>query len=136
MPASSQFTVGVTITFTFIQVGLNGQPILDPNGNPIPTDIDGNGASDTAFKEVWFNDALAYSTDGAAGRIDIESAALHEHGHGVELGHFGKIIGDPKTGKLHGKPAGGDERGHSAAPERSPLGTDNGALCGNYASWK
>lgn len=129
---ASQFIIGVTITFTFIQVGPNG-PILDANGNPIPTDIDGDGRGDTAFKEVWFNDALPYSTTGAAGRIDIESAALHEHGHTLELGHFGKITGDPKTGKLQASPRA-VMNAVILGTLRSPLGTDSGALCGNYGS--
>jgi hypothetical protein len=131
---SSQFTIGVTITFVFIQVGPNGQPILDANGNTIPTDVDGDGRSDTAFKEVWFNDALQYSTTGAAGRIDIESAALHEHGHTLELGHFGKIVGDPKTGKLQVSPRA-VMNAVNLGVQRSLLGTDNAGICGNYASW-
>jgi hypothetical protein len=83
---------------------------------------------------VWFNDALQYSSTGAAGRIDIESAALHEHGHALELGHFGKITGDPKTGKLQASPRA-VMNAVLLGTQRSPLGTDNGALCGNYASW-
>jgi hypothetical protein len=129
---ASQFTIGVTVTFTFIQVGPGGVPILDPNGNPIPTDIDGDGRDDTAFKEVWFNDALQYTTVGAPGRIDIESAALHEHGHTLELDHFGKIVGDPKTGKLHVSPRA-VMNAVLIDTQRSPLGTDNAALCGTYA---
>jgi hypothetical protein len=131
---ASQVTIGVTITFSFIQIGLNGQPILDANGNPIPTDIDGDGRADTAFKEVWFNDALQYSSSGAAGRIDIETVALHEHGHALELGHFGKITGDPRTGKLQASPRA-VMNAVSLGTQRSLLGTDNGALCGYYSSW-
>jgi hypothetical protein len=133
--SASQFTVAVTVTFTFIQVGPSGQPILDPNGNPIPTDVDGDGHADTAFKEVWFNDALGYSTTGTATAIDIESAALHEHGHSLELGHFGKVVGDPKTGKLHVSPRA-VMNAVLVAPQRTPLGSDNAALCGVYSSWK
>jgi hypothetical protein len=133
-PGASQVTIGVTITYAFIQIGLNGKPILDADGNSIPTDIDGDGRADTALKEVWFNDALQYSSTGAAGRIDIESAALHEHGHALELGHFGKITGDPRTGKLQASPRAVMNAVDLGA-QRSLLGTDNGALCGNYASW-
>ena len=134
-PGSSQTTIGVTVTFTFIQIGQNGLPVLDANGNAIPTDIDGDGRWDTAFKEVWFNDALQYSSTGAPGRIDIQSTALHEHGHALELGHYGKIVGDPKTGKLHVSPRA-VMNAVDLGVQRSPLGTDNAALCGNYASWK
>ena len=132
---ASQFIVGITVTFTFIQVDAGGQPILDPNGNPIPTDVDGDGRGDTAFKEVWFNDALGYSSVGAAGRIDIESAALHEHGHALELGHYGKMVVDPKTGKLHVSPRA-VMNAVLLGTLRSPLGTDTGALCGNFADLK
>ena len=132
---ASQNTVAVTVTFSFIQVGPGGQPILDPDGNPIPTDVDGDRRFDTAFKEIWFNDALPYSTAGAPGFIDIESAALHEHGHALELGHFGKIAGDPKTGKLHVSPRA-VMNAASLGVQRSLLGSDNAAICGNFASWK
>lgn len=132
---ASQNTIAVTVTFSFIQTLPNGQPVLDQNGNPIPTDIDRDGRFDTAFKEVWFNDALQYSTTGAAGQIDIQSAALHEHGHALELGHFGRIAGDPKTGKLHVSPRA-VMNAVNLGVLRTPLGTDNSALCGNYASWK
>jgi len=132
---SSQFVIGVTVTFAFIEVDANGQPILDPQGNAIPTDVDRDGRFDTAFKEVWFNDGLVYSTNGAPGTIDIETAALHEHGHALELGHFGKIAGDPKTGKLHVSPRA-VMNAALLGTLRSPLGSDNAALCGNYASWQ
>lgn len=131
---ASQFVIGVTFTFNFIQVGPGGVPLLDPNGNTIPTDIDRDGRDDTAFKEVWFNDALPYSTTGAPGFIDIESAALHEHGHALELGHFGKIVGDPNTGKLHVSPRA-VMNAAILGTLRAPLGTDNAALCGNFGSW-
>ena len=132
---ASRFTVGVTITLTFIKVGPTGVPVLDPNGNPIPTDVDGDGRFDTAFKEVWFNDAMAYATNGDPTKIDIESAALHEHGHALELGHFGKIVGDPKTGKLQASPRA-VMNAFILGVQRTPLGTDNAALCGNYANLK
>ena len=133
LPISSTNTVGVTVTFSFIQVGPNGQPILDSNGNTIPTDIDRDGRFDTAFKEIWFNDALPYSTNGAAGSIDIESAALHEVGHAFELGHFGKIAGDPKTGKLHVSPRA-VMNAAIVGVQRTLLGTDKAAFCGTYAN--
>lgn len=131
---ASQFVIGVTFTSVFIEVDPNGLPILDSQGNPIPTDIDRDGRFDTAFKEVWFNDGLGYSTNGTLGTIDIETAALHEHGHALELGHFGKIAGDPKTGKLHVSPRA-VMNAALLGTLRTPLGTDNAALCGNYAGW-
>jgi hypothetical protein len=132
---ASQYTVGVTITFTFIKLGPGGVPVLDPSGSPIPTDVDGDGRFDTAFKEVWFNDALAYATNGDPTKIDIESAALHEHGHALELGHYGKIVGDPKTGKLQASPRA-VMNAFLLGVQRTLLGTDNAALCGNFANLK
>ncbi len=130
---SSATMVAVTVTFSFIQVGPNGVPLLDANGNTIPTDIDGDGRFDTAFKEIWFNDALEFSTNGAPGTIDIESAALHEFGHALELGHFGKIAGDPKTGKLHVSPRA-VMNAVNLGVQRTLLGTDKAAFCGTYAN--
>jgi hypothetical protein len=132
---SSKTTIAITVTFSFIQVGPNGLPILDAKGNTIPSDVDGDGRWDTAFKEIWFNDALAYSTNGVPGTIDIESVALHEHGHALELGHFGKIAGDPKTGKLHVSPRA-VMNAANLGTQRTLLGSDNAAFCGTYASWK
>jgi hypothetical protein len=132
---SSQTTVGVTFTFAFLEVGPNGQLLLDANGNPIPTDVDGDGRFDTAFKEVWYNDALEYATNGSPGLIDIETVALHEHGHALELGHFGKLAGDPKTGKLHVSPRA-VMNAALLGVLRTPLGSDNAAVCGNYGSWR
>ena len=77
----------------------------------------------------------ASANDGAAGAIDIESVALHEHGHALELGHFGKIAGDPKTGKLHVSPRAVINAAH-VGPLRSLLGTDKAAFCGTYANLK
>jgi hypothetical protein len=135
-PGASEEIVAVTVGWHFIEDGPDGQPLLDPDGNVIPTDIDGDGRLDTAFKEVWFNDAFSYSTTGAPGTIDIETVALHEHGHTLELDHFGRIVGDETTGKIHASPRAVMNAVVDNGQLRSPLGTDNAALCGNFASWK
>jgi hypothetical protein len=133
-PGASQAVVGVTFTVVFIEVDQNGIPIRDPAGNLIPTDIDRDGRFDTAYKEVWFNDGLAYSTNGTPGTIDIETAALLEHGHALELDHFGTIFGNLKTLKLQVSPRA-VMNAVVLGTLREPLGTDEAALCGNYASW-
>ena len=131
---ASANVIGVTFTFTFIVVGPNG-PVLDPSGNPIPTDVDGDGRQDTAFKEIWFNNALAYSQSGTPGFIDIETAVLHEHGHAIERSHFGKIAGNLKTLKLQVSPRAVMNAAY-VGPIRQLAGTDVAGLCGDFANWR
>lgn len=59
------------------------------DGSGTPTDVDGDGHLDTALNEIYFNPQAAWATDGGAEGIDLESAALHELGHAIGLGHFG-----------------------------------------------
>ncbi len=66
-----------------------------PPANPFEADIDNNGKLDTALKEVWYNDSFAWSTDGSA--VDIETVALHENGHALELEHFVRFLEQTKT---------------------------------------
>ncbi len=120
-PGASTSVLGVTFTLVWV----------DGNGNP--TDIDGNHCSDTALKEIWYNDAFAWSTSGGPG-TDVETVALHEEGHGLELGHFGRIAVNAKTGKLIVSPRA-VMNAFILGTQRSPLGSDNGAYCGNWAAW-
>ena len=63
------------------------------------TDINGDGYADTALNEVYYNDTFGDPGDDRAGNpwgidialpgIDVETVALHENGHSLELGHFG-----------------------------------------------
>ncbi len=116
----SQYILGATFTLNFI----------DQNGNP--TDINGDGYIDVALKEVWYNDAFLWSTDGVGG-IDIGSVALHENGHALGLGHFGTIFTNP-SGKLHVSPRALMNASYlGVVPE--PMGTDNAAHCIIYGSW-
>lgn len=128
-PGASDQVLGVTFTFVF----------TGPDGEP--TDIDGDGNNDTAFKEVWYNDAFAWSADGAPGTQDIQTVALHENGHVLELGHFGKIHatfnqgkGNDKPGTLHVSPRA-VMNAINLGTQRELLATDNGAFCGQFASW-
>ncbi|MBZ5856674.1 matrixin family metalloprotease [Flavihumibacter profundi] len=78
-PGGGDFILAVTFTFIY----------FDENG--APTDIDGNGINDVAFRETYYNDnfqwRISKNTD-----YDIESVALHETGHALGLSHFGKGI--------------------------------------------
>ena len=118
---ASENVLGVTFTFWFI----------DGPGGP-PTDIDSNGKLDTALKEIWYNDDFLWTTNG--GGIDIETVALHENGHALEMGHFGRIARTNRNGKLHVSPRA-VMNAVILGDLRELLGTDNAAFCGNFAKW-
>jgi hypothetical protein len=123
IPAEADvFILGITFTFTWV----------DENG--VETDMDNNGLPDVAFREIYYNSklpgTLAWRTNG---NIDIESIALHEAGHGLSQGHFGKIS-ITKDGFLKASPRAVMNALYGG-PQRKLLGTDNGGHCGNWASW-
>jgi hypothetical protein len=76
---SGDAIIGVTIPFVF----------TDANGNF--TDIDRNGKADLAQVEIFFNDGY-YWGNGAPNVVDFYSIITHETGHGLGLGHFGKVF--------------------------------------------
>lgn len=69
-------TLAFSVTFVF--VGASGQP----------TDVNRDGHMDTALNEIYFNRAMPWTVGGDDG-FDLETAALHELGHALGLGHFG-----------------------------------------------
>lgn len=69
-------TLAVSVTYVFVD-----------RGTGRPTDVDGDGNLDVALAEIYFNDAFDWTVGGPG--IDIETAALHEVGHALDLGHFG-----------------------------------------------
>ena len=62
-------------------------------------DINGDGYIDTALNEVYYNDTFGAPGEPRVGNpwginvplpgIDVQTVALHENGHSLELGHFG-----------------------------------------------
>jgi hypothetical protein len=119
-PGGGDFILGVTFTFIWV------------NGNGNPTDDDNNGKLDTAFREIYYNDAFSWAVDGVT-NIDVESVALHEAGHGLSQGHFGKVFFDNK-GRLKFAPKAVMNAVY-ASPQQSLSGTDNGGHCSIWASW-
>jgi hypothetical protein len=119
-PGGANFILGVTFTFIFV----------DDDGNP--TDIDHDGAADSAFSEIYYNKGFAWSEGPSRPRgVDIASVATHESGHAFGLGHFGKVFIDNK-GRLKFAP-----RAVMNAVYVSPFfdlaGTDNGSFCSIWA---
>jgi hypothetical protein len=87
-PGGGRGILAFTITFIFTD---------DVTGDP--TDINGDNYFDTALAEVYYNDTFGDATTDRAGNpwrinqplpaIDVQTVALHENGHALELGHFG-----------------------------------------------
>jgi hypothetical protein len=111
--------LGVTFTFVFVS-------------GPDPTDIDGNGKADAAFREIYHDPSFSYADDGVAD-IDVETLALHEAGHGLSQAHFGKVM-FKNDGSIHASPRA-VMNAFYLAPQRELLGTDNGGHCSNWANW-
>ena len=118
-PDGSDYILGVTFTIIY----------TDEDGNPL--DSDNNGVTDVAWREIYYNDAFTWR-DGAT--YDVETIALHEAGHGLSQGHFGKAFADGGAGKLHFSPRSVMNAAYSGI-QREIGATDNGGHCSNWASW-
>lgn len=118
-PDGSDFILGVTFTIIF----------TDENGDPV--DTDNNGKIDVAWREIYYNDAFAWN-DGA--HYDVETIALHEAGHGLSQGHFGKAFADAGKGKVHFAPRAVMNAAYSGI-QTEIRATDNGGHCSNWAQW-
>ncbi len=113
-------TLAVTVTFIFI------------NPDTSPTDINGDGLPDTAFREIYYNDGFGWATGG--GNIDIETVALHEAGHGLSQAHFGTAFLDSGGGKLHFAPRAVMNAAYSGI-QHDIKGTDKGGHCSLWGDW-
>ncbi len=114
----STYILGVTFTIIF----------TDDLGNPV--DTDSNGKIDVAWREIYYNDTFQWR-DGA--HYDIETIALHEAGHGLSQGHFGKAFGTG-NGKIHFSPRAVMNAAYSGIQTEIKK-TDNAGHCSNWASW-
>lgn len=101
----------LALSVTFIFVGSDGQP----------TDVDHDGAMDTASSEIFFNRGFDWSVDGSGG-FDVRTVALHELGHSLGIAHIASppgVVMNPVYGGLR----------------TSLLPPDHGALCSIWGNW-
>lgn len=117
-PGGSSFILGVTFTLVFV----------DENGDP--TDVDNDGQSDAAFREIYYNDAFGWNTGST---YDVETVALHEAGHGLSQAHFGSAFATP-NGKIHFSPRAVMNASYSGV-QTGIRGTDNSGHCTNWGNW-
>jgi hypothetical protein len=120
-PGASASIIGVTFTFVWV----------DENGEP--TDMDNNRKGDVAFRETYYNDAFPWGIN-TNWPVDIETVVLHEAGHGLSLGHFGKLFQTDANGKLHFAPVAVMNAGYTGK-QQSLKPTDIAAFCAVWAAW-
>ena len=116
--------LGVTFTFFWGD--------YDSEGNFIPSDVDNNGKNDVAFRDIYYNDAYKWSLDGSG--IDVETVALHEAGHGLSQGHFGKFFRTDANDKFHFSPRAVMNAGYTGI-QTTISQSDNGGHCSNWSEW-
>jgi len=119
---ASNYILGVTFTFTWV----------DPGTGEI-TDLDNNGKLDVAFRETYYNNNFPWGID-TGYPIDVESTVLHEAGHGLSQGHFGKLFETDANGKLHFAPLAVMNAGYTGV-QQELTGTDIGGHCGIWGAW-
>ena len=90
-----------------------------------------NFPSVVAFREIYMNDYFDWNIDD---HYDIETVILHEVGHGLSLGHFGKIFRSKKNDKLHFSFQAVMNPIYSSI-QHELMGTDNASFCSIWASW-
>ncbi len=120
-PGASGGILGVTFTFGWV----------DAAGEF--TDIDGDGKHDVAFREIYYNNAFPWGI-GTSNPIDVETIVLHETGHGLSQGHFGKLFKTDKNGKFHFAPRSLMNAGYTGIQQHI-TGTDMAGHCSIWASW-
>jgi len=118
-PGGANNILGATFTFIWI----------DDLGDP--TDIDNNNKYDVAFREIYYNNNFHW---GIGTHYDVETVVLHETGHGVSLGHFGKLFRTDANGKLHFAPLAVMNAGYTQV-QHMLKGTDIASFCSIWAHW-
>lgn len=100
---------------------------------PVFTDINNDGKLDVAYWEIFYSTEYTWADDGVSD-IDVESIALHEAGHGLDQGHFGKMFVTNGNGMLHFAPRAVMNAGYTG-PQRVLEKTDIGGHCSIWARW-
>ncbi len=118
VPGGSNFILAVTFTLIFFE---NGQP----------TDFDNNGKYDVAWREIYYNDKFPWA-DGS--HYDVETIALHEAGHGLSQGHFGKAFRTDANSMIHFSPRAVMNAAYTGIQTVVDQ-TDNGGHCSIWSSW-
>jgi hypothetical protein len=116
----STYILGVT--FTIISIDENG----------VPSDVDHNGVLDVAWREIYYNDAFAWSLGGS--EFDVATIALHEAGHGLSQAHFGKAFFNSHNEKFQFSPRAIMNASYSGV-QQDIQHTDLAGHCSNWASW-
>ncbi len=119
-PGGGRGILAFSVTFIFL------------NDDGTLSDINGDNYLDTALNEVYYNDTFGDRRDDRADRpwginvgfpgIDVETVALHENGHSLELGHFGP----PPDAVMNPRYAG---------IRQSPLPPDQAGMQAVWSSW-
>jgi hypothetical protein len=58
------------------------------------TDINDDKKIDMSFSEIYYNNHFRWGINADPPVADVQTVALHEAGHGLQQGHFGKIFID------------------------------------------
>jgi hypothetical protein len=110
--------IGVTFTLVWVSGGS-------------ATDINQDGKSDVAWREIYYNDRFVWRING---NIDVETVALHEAGHGLSQGHFGKIFITDANGQLHFSPRAVMNAAYGGVIQ-DLTGTDLAGHCSIWGDW-
>lgn len=111
--------IGVTFTLVWVDGGGNA------------TDINQDGKSDVAWREIFYNDAFVWRINA---NIDVETVALHEAGHGLSQGHFGQIFRTDANGKIHFSPRAVMNAAYGGVIQ-DLTGTDLSGHCSIWGDW-
>ena len=119
-PGGGNGILGVTFTFTW------------------NLDINDNGIPDVAIKEIYINDNFnwqdAPNDELFSGEFDYETVVLHEAGHGLNQGHFGKAFRNNGNRKLKFSPQALMNAGYTVG-RREINATDNAGHCSMWGDW-
>lgn len=128
-PGGSASVLAATFTFVFIDVSQLPDIVF--------TDLDNNRKLDTAFREIYYNDAFFWVIDQNVPGFpdfDVETVALHEAGHGLSQAHFGTAFVTNANGKLHFSPRAVMNAAYSGIQQAIGK-TDNAGHCSIWAQW-